>query len=131
VNGLHIRVVGEVRSQWDGCGRTCFQNDEELSRNDAVGKKAQKKLRQDEQDEQDEIPKEIAITKWGSDISRANRFFHPVNPVHPVKFPLFNCMVPAQSQARRSRRAIAKHLRRSRLLLSWAEVLQKFSAWQL
>jgi hypothetical protein len=68
-----------------------------LSGNDAVGKKAQKKLRQDEQDEQDEIPNGIAVTKWGSDISRANRFFHPVNPVHPVKFLIFNCMLPVKS----------------------------------
>jgi hypothetical protein len=38
------------------------------------------------QDEQDGIPNEIALTKWCMGHSGAILFFHPVNPVHPVKF---------------------------------------------
>jgi hypothetical protein len=53
-----------------------------------------KNLRQDEQDLQDELSLKSSFHQTGS-LYFFSLLFHPVNPVHPVKFPCFNCIVPA------------------------------------
>jgi hypothetical protein len=54
---------------------------------------------QDEQDEQHELRRKSTIAKRWTFISDVSRFFYPVNPVHPVKFPCFDCIVPAKKNS--------------------------------
>jgi hypothetical protein len=46
------------------------------------------------QDEQGELRRKSTIAKRWTFISDVSRFFYPVNPFHPVKFPCFDCIVP-------------------------------------
>jgi hypothetical protein len=71
-----------------------------LARIHAVEDGGRKRLRQDVQDEQDGMPPKEPSPKQATLISDVILLFHPVNPVHPVRFQGFNCMVPAQARIR-------------------------------